>query len=137
LAKKSYDFRGRVSNLGRVWRFDKEAFFHAVFYRILILYSIVYGVVLLLGVFVRGINPALKPLTLVEWILFTPQVYETVKAFSLIGSRGQAFGHFNESYLSLIKKKYGGKSAVYLALPYIVLALWVAGFIVAAIWWSI
>lgn len=137
MANKSYDFRGRVSSLGRVWRFHREAYIHALFYRILIPYSIVYGVVLLAGVFLQALRPALRPLTLVEWVLFTPQVYETVKAFSLIASRGQAFGHLNESYLYLVKKRYGAKSGVYVALPYVVLALWVAGFVVAVIWWSI
>jgi hypothetical protein len=137
LAKKPYDFRGKASNIARSWRFDKEAFIHAIFYRVLIPYSIVYGVILLAGVFIRSVDFALKPLTLVEWVLFTPQVYETVKAFSLIGSRGQAYGHLNESYAYLIRKRYGSKSPIYGVLPQVVLALWVIGFVVAAIWWSI
>lgn len=137
MAKRSHDVRGRLSNLGRVWRHDREAFVHALFYRILIPYSILYGVVLLVGVFVGGLGYLLRPLTLVEWVLFTPQVYETAKAFSLIASRGQAFGHLNESYLSLVKKRYGPKSGFYGLLPYLVLLLWAAGFVVAAIWWSI
>ncbi|MEM0120150.1 MAG: hypothetical protein QW514_02645 [Thermoprotei archaeon] len=137
MAKRSYDFRGRLSNLGRSWRFDREAFIHALFYRILIPYTIVYGVILLVGVFVGSVHFLLRPLTLVEWVLFTPQVYETAKAFSLIATRGQAFGHLNESYLFLVKKRYGSKSGVYRGLPYVVIALWIVGFILAAIWWSI
>jgi len=137
LAKKSFDFRGRASNIGRSLRFDREAFIHALFYRILIPYSIIYGLILLVGVFLRGADFLLKPLTLVEWILFTPQVYETAKAFSLIASRGQAFGHLNESYLFLVRKRYGSRSGVYRVLPYAVMILWVVGFILAAVWWSI
>lgn len=137
MAESSQDFRGRLSNLLRVWRFDREAFVHALFYRLLVPYSIVYGVLLLADVFTGFLGAALRPLTLVEWILFTPQVYETAKAFSLIGSRGQAFGHLNESYLYLVRKRYGVGPGSYAVLPYLALALWLAGFALAAAWWSI
>jgi hypothetical protein len=133
--KRGYDFRGKQRNIFRLWGFHKSAFIHMLFYRILIPLSIIYGVTLIFSVFYAPLNLFTKWFTAVVWILFTPQVYETAKAFALINTRGLAFGRLNESYVYLLKKRYNKSAGFYATLPYIVLALWIVGFVFEVIWW--
>jgi hypothetical protein len=137
MPKKVYDFRGKQSNISRLTRFDPEAFVHMLFYRVLIPVSIIYGIVLLASLVFSGLELAVKALTVIIWILFTPQVFETAKAVSVTGSRGMAFGHLNESYLFILRTRYSKKAGAYTLFPYLVLALWVVGFISMVAWWSI
>jgi hypothetical protein len=137
MPKKVYDFRGKQSNISRLIRFDPEAFVHILFYRLLIPVSIIYGVVLLASLAFAGLGLVAKTLTIIVWILFTPQVFETAKAISVTGSRGIAFGHLNESYRFILRTRYSKKAGGYSLFPYLILALWVIGFIFAVVWWSI
>lgn len=130
------DLRGKQSNIFRLSRFDKEALVHVLFYRVLAPYSVIYGVILLASVFYGAMQPLAKAFTVVEWILFTPQLYESVKAFSLVSTRGLAHGHLNDSFLYVYRKRYGGSASFFAVLPYIALALWAIGFVLMIAWWT-
>jgi hypothetical protein len=135
--KVLYDARGKQSNIARLAAFDKEGFTHMLFYRILIFYSIAYGVFLLIAIAYNLPTSLIRIFTAAEWILFTPQAFETVKSFSLILSRGLSFGHLSEEYTSLFKKKYKTHAVVYGAIPYVAMLLWLVGFVLMVIWWAI
>ncbi len=127
--KKLYDARGSQANIVRLAEFDTESFIHMLFYRILIVYSIFYGIFMIYAV-VFGVQIyLLRFFTAIEWILITPQAFETVKGFSLISTRGLSFGHLSDEYTSLIKKKYGSHDALFTPIPYIAMALWGIGFV--------
>ena len=135
--KKTFDMRGSQKNIARLSHFDTEGFIHMVFYRALIFYSIIYGVLLLASIVYIQLAPYSKPLTIIFWILITPQLFETVKAFSLISSRGLAFGHLSKERVSIMKTKYSKTGSVYKTLPYIAMILWVIGFVALILWWNI
>lgn len=137
MEKKTYDMRGRQGNLFRLLGFDKEAFIHMIAYRALIFYSIPYGVLMLISLVYANLAAYTWLLTAVFWILVTPQLYETMKAFSLISSRGLAFGHLSESYVYLEKAKYSRSGSLYKPIPYIAMLIWIAGFIALLLWWKI
>ncbi|MEM3671117.1 MAG: hypothetical protein QW767_05160 [Thermoprotei archaeon] len=133
--KKLLDLRGRQTNIGRLVGFHREAFVHMLFYRILAPFSIPYGIILIATLFYPGLSTITKAMTIVEWILFTPQLFESVKAFSIISTNGLSSGHLNGSFKFLALKRFGRPSPLYSALPYAALALWVAGFIAMVGWW--
>jgi hypothetical protein len=128
--KELYDARGKQSNIVRLAGFDTEAFVHMLFYRILVFYSIVYGLFMLYAIVIGVPVVLLRLFTAIEWILITPQAYETVKTFSLISSRGLAFGHLSEEYTYTMKKKYNKSGAILKPIPYAAMVLWVAGFVI-------
>lgn len=137
MEKKTYDMRGRQANIARLRPFYNEGFIHMLFYRVLIFASVIYGVVLLLSLAYPQLALAAKVSTAIIWILFTPQLFETLKGFSLISSRGMAFGHLSEEYTILVRKKYGRNASVYAYVPYAAMVLWAIGFIAMLVWWSI
>ncbi len=137
MEKKTYDMRGKQANIARLWHFDREGFIHMVAYRALIFYSIPYGILLIVSLFYTNLAHYTGILTIIFWILITPQLYETVKAFSLISSRGLAFGHLSEGYIYLSKSKYSRSGTLYKPIPYIAMLLWLAGFIALLFWWTI
>lgn len=135
--KEGYlDTRGRESNIARVGRFDPGALAHMLSYRILIILSIPLGAVLLWG-FVAGVGaPVLDALVVVVWLLATPQLFQSLKALSLISTDGASFGGFDEGYARRAAKTRGGRGSPFFdALPYMALVVWVlllAVFIVGA-----
>jgi hypothetical protein len=135
--KKVYDLRGKQSNLARLIRFDKEAFVHMVAYRALIVFSVIYGVIMLLYFVIPGLGPLAKASTAIIWILFTPQLFETAKGASLVMTKGLAFGHLGKGYSFLMKKKYGRTGGYAKPTPYAVMLLWAAGFVAILLWWTI
>jgi hypothetical protein len=136
MEKKTYDMRGKQSNISRLARFDLEGFIHMLFYRIQIFYSVIYGLAMLYYL-ITGIDFGLKLLTIIFWVLITPQLWETIKAFSLISSRGLAFGHLSEEHVYLMKSKYSKTGSVYSIIPYAAMLFWVLGFIAMLMWWSL
>ncbi len=135
--KNVYNLRGRQSNIVRLIKFDKEAFVHMLAYRILIVFSMIYGVMLLGYYVVPGIGVMVKASTIVIWILFTPQLFETVKGLSLIITKGLAFGHLGKGHGFLMKKKYGKTGAFAIPIPYAAMLLWAIGFVALLLWWTI
>ncbi len=134
-SKSLRDFRGPQRRIGRLLRFSGEAFIHVLAYRIMVPLMIAFGAVLLLSLFLPGMGVALKILTAVIWALWTPQLFEVAKGLSLAWTRGMAFGRLNEEFAHLYKKRYGRRTGAFVAFPFLVLAVWAAGFVVMLIWW--
>lgn len=129
--KKLYDARGRMSNLTRLLPFDREAFYHLLSYRTLIVVSIFTFIFFILSLAFSPLNGVWKALLVLVWLLLTSQVYESAKAFALVGSGGRAFGHLNESFMSsMMKTEDKGKN--YKLIPYAVVVVWLIGLIVFA-----
>lgn len=130
--KSTYDVRGYQSRIFRLFCFDKEGLLHMVFYRMAIFVAVLLAASMVLSAVYSGHSAPFisysKVLFMLLWILFTPQLFETFKAISLISSRGIVFGRLNRSFM-----KYGvHKSRTYAvlgALPYAVLLIWALGFI--------
>lgn len=135
MPKKLLDLRGKQSRIFRLKSFDSEALVHVLFYRILGPVSVAYGFLLLLSLAYPPLQGYVKWLTTLVWILFTPQLFETIKAFSLISTRGLAHGRLNESFKSLVEKRYRKSPGAYQALPYAVLAVWLVGLVLQLVWW--
>ncbi len=135
--KRLHDMRGRQANMLRLAAFDIEALVHMLFYRLLVFFGIVYGAAMLLSFAYAPLGGLIKPLTVLVWILFTPQIYETAKVFALTSSGGLAFGRFNKEHVYVMKAKYGKSSSFLLLIPYVTLLLWAAGFLAMLAWWNL
>lgn len=135
--KELYDMRGSQKNLFRLLAFDKEAFIHMLFFRILIPVSIIYGIVLLIYIATSQLQVLVKPLTVLVWVLFTPQFFESAKTVSLINTRGLSMGHLSHEFVNLMKTKYRKNTSAYSAIPYGALALWAIAFVFMVVWWSV
>jgi len=128
--KTVYDARGRMSNLGRVKKFYPEAFVHLVSYRLLIIFSLLLFVTFALSVADSAFTGLFDVVLVLTWIFFTTQVFETAKGLSLTASRGAAFGRLNSSFVgSMMTQKEKARGRRYRVIPYIVLAVWIAGLI--------
>ena len=136
IPKASRDLRGPQVRIGRLLRFHPEAFIHVLAYRIMVPLTILFGAVVLLSIFLPRLGAVLKIFTAVIWILWTPQLFEVAKGLSLAWTRGMAFGRLNEEFAHLYRKRYGKRTGMYIAFPYIVLALWAAGLAVLLRWWQ-
>ncbi len=134
--KSPRDLRGPQRRIGRLLRFYREAFIHMLTYRIMIPLTILFGAIMLLSLFLQRLGPALKIITAVIWVLWTPQLFAVAKGLSLAWTRGMAFGRLNEEFAHLYRKRYGKKTGVFIAFPFIVLVLWAAGFVVMLVWWQ-
>jgi hypothetical protein len=134
--KAPRDLRGPQVRIGRLLRFHPEAFIHVLAYRIMVPLTILFGAVMLLSIFLPGLGAVLKIFTAVIWILWTPQLFEVAKGLSLAWTRGMAFGRLNEEFAHLYRKRYAKRTGAYIAFPFIVLALWAAGFVVLLRWWQ-
>ncbi len=130
MEKQLYDVRGRQMNIFRLARFYKEGFVHAFFYRVLVLVAPLYGILILTSLIFAYPAWIIPIFTLVVWVLFTPQIFETAKGAAMIRSGGADFNRFNEEYRFTIKVNYGKKQGYGVLLPFIVLAVWILGFVV-------
>jgi hypothetical protein len=135
--KTTYDFRGKQSNIFRLGKFDVSGLIHTLFYRILIFVAVIYGLLLLASVFYSGLGLLVKIVTIIVWILVTPQLFAAIKAFSLVETHGAVFGKFSNSYTNTISKNYKPEYKIYKALPYAVVAVWIVFFVVMLVWWPI
>jgi hypothetical protein len=134
--KSPRDLRGPQWRIGRLLGFYLEAFIHMLTYRIMVPLTILFGALMLLSLFLQRLGPALKIFTAVIWVLWTPQLFAVAKGLSLAWTRGMAFGRLNEEFAHLYKKRYGKKTAAFVAFPFIVLVVWAAGFVVMLVWWQ-
>jgi hypothetical protein len=130
------DLRGPLWRIGRLLRFYPEAFIHVLAYRIMVPLMILYGAVMVASLLLPGLGVVLKASTAVIWMLWTPQLFEVAKGLSLSWTRGMAFGRLNPEFAHLYRKRYGRRSWVFVAFPFIVVALWAAGFVVMLAWWQ-
>jgi hypothetical protein len=130
------DLRGPQRRIGRLLRFSGEAFLHVLVYRIMVPLTILFGALIFTYLFVPGLGAALKVSTAVIWVLWTPQLFEVAKGLALAWTRGMAYGRLNEEFAHLYRKRYGKKTGIFVAFPFIVLALWTAGFVVMLVWWQ-
>ncbi len=149
IAKKLMDLRGPQRRIGRLVPFLFEGWLHMLFYRIMVPLAIVYGLAIIAYLELteaEGLEAgeaavpgpwgvALKVLTIIVWVLWTPQLFEVAKGLSLAWSRGMAFGHLNKEFAALYRKRYKKHSGAYTAFPYVVLALWIAGFVILLVRW--
>jgi hypothetical protein len=138
--KELKDLRGPQRRIARLASFNLEAFIHELVYRIMVPLTLAYAL-LLIAYLVRGtaggaLGAALKVVTAVVWLLWTPQLFEVAKGLSLAWSRGMAFGSMNPEFAALYRKRYAKRSGAYVALPFLVLAAWLAGFIVMLVRWA-
>ena len=131
MEKKTYDARGSIGNLGRLTAFDREAFYHLISYRLLIIASIITFALFILSLGFHALGLSWKIMLVIVWLLLTSQVYESAKAFVLVGSGGIAFGRLNESYLSSMRAG-STDPGLRVYIPYAVLLIWVIGFIIFA-----
>jgi hypothetical protein len=129
------DLRGPQSRIGRLLSFSFEAWLHMLTNRIMVFLSLLYAVCIAVYLLVPGMGTVLKVLTAVVWALWTPQFFEALKGLALVGSRGLAFGHLNPEFAHLYRKRYRKRPAVYAAFPFVVLAVWAAGFVVMLARW--
>jgi hypothetical protein len=133
--KRLEDLRGPQRRISRLLRFYPEAYIHMLFYRVAIPLTILYGLVILLFFLLPGWGLALKILTAVLWVLWTPQLFAVAKGLCLAWSRGMAFGQLNPEFAALYRKRYSRRSGLYVALPYVVLVVWAVGFVVLILRW--
>lgn len=138
LDKQVYDLRGRQASIGRLLGFDKEAFVHMLFYRILIAVSIIAAVAFILDYAIGIPKTIFESLFILVWVLFTPQVYETAKGLSIIATKGFILGQLNKSYLATANKHRNRSfDQLYKLMPYTALVLWLAGLVTLSYMWLI
>jgi hypothetical protein len=137
MEKIVYDFRGKQSSIFRLAKFEPFGLIHALSYRILLFLSLIYGFLLLASLFYAPLGLTAKYFTIAMWILITPQLFEAVKAFSLVSTHGAAFGKFSEAYSYLVSRKRKASFVIYKALPYLVIAVWAIFFVLMLFWWPI
>ncbi|MEM0145533.1 MAG: hypothetical protein QXH66_00885 [Conexivisphaerales archaeon] len=135
LMSRKKDMRGSQSRIARLASFYIEGFVHMLFYRILVPISIAYGALVIAWIFYPQLGLTVKAITAVVWVLFAPQIFETVKGLALSRSRGMAFGHINEEFRALYMARYGKGSMYLKAAPYAVIVIWAIGFIAMLAWW--
>jgi hypothetical protein len=134
--KKVTDLRGPQARVGRLLSFDLEAYVHMLSYRVMAPLTVLYGTFILLYFLLPGLGVALKILTAVVWVLWTPQFFAVARGLSLAWSRGMAFGRLNPEFANLYRKRYGRRAGRYRVFPYLVLAIWAAGFVALMLRWS-
>jgi hypothetical protein len=130
------DLRGPQIRILRLARFLPEGFIHVLAFRIKVPLAILYGLLIIVYLLVPGAGTVLKVATAVIWVLWTPQLFEVAKGLALAWSRGMAFGKLNPEFARLYRKRYGKWPGLYRALPFLVLALWAAGFILMLARWQ-
>jgi hypothetical protein len=134
--KKLTDLRGPQRRILRMASFYFEGFLHMVTNRIMVFLSLVYGICILLYLFVApSLGVTLKVLTAIVWVLWTPQFFEALKGLALVWSRGMAFGHMNGEFAHLYRKRYNKRPGVYRAFPFVVLAASAAGVVIMLLRW--
>lgn len=134
--KDVYDIRGRQTSILRLARFDGEALVHMLFYRALIFAAPMAALFIAASLFSQNqaVILASRLLVLLVWILFTPQLFSALKAFSLVSSGGAAFGRFSEAFARTHRESLGS-AAVYKVIPYAGMAVWITAFLALAFMW--
>jgi hypothetical protein len=133
--KRLKDLRGPQRRIGRLASFTMEGYIHVLVYRIMVPLTLLYAALIIAYLATGRLGTVLKVSTAVIWLLWTPQLFEVAKGLSLAWSRGMAFGRMNPEFAALYRKRYAKRSAGYQAFPFVVLALWMAGFIMMLLRW--
>jgi len=133
--KRLTDLRGPQSRIGRLLSFYFEGWLHMFTNRVMVFLSLLYAAFIVVYLLVPGLGTPLKIVTAAVWVLWTPQFFEALKALALVGSRGLAFGHLNEEFAHLYRARYRKHPGPYTAFPFVVLAGWIAGFVVMLLRW--
>jgi hypothetical protein len=133
--KKVKDLRGPQTRIGRLARFHFEGYIHVFAYRILVPLMILWGLLIIAYLLAPGLGVALKVVTAIVWVLWTAQLFEVAKGLSLAWSRGMVFGKLNEEFAHLYRKRYRAKDGLK-ALPYVLLVVWAAGFVIMIAGWQ-
>ena len=129
------DFRGKQSGILRLIPFDKEAFAHMLFYRILLVLGFFTGTICLFGLLYN--NALLIKISeffiVIDGILFTPQLYSIVKVLAISLTNGTASGDMNNSFIvsANISRTY---FKIFKALEYFVVLAW---FIILAVYFKV
>jgi len=134
--KRLVDLRGPQSRIGRLLTFFFEGWLHMFTNRIMVFLALVYAAVIVLYLLVPGLGTLLKVLTAAVWVLWTPQIFEAMKAVILVRTRGLAFGHLNGEFAHLYRKRYHKHPGPYRVLPFLGLAVWAAAFVVMLVRWT-
>ena len=129
------DLRGPQGRLARLLPFHAEAWLHVVLYRVMVPLNILYGLLVFASLLVPGLGPVLKAGTAVVWVLWSLQLFEVARGLALAWSRGMAWGRLNAEFAHLYRKRYRKRPGFWLAFPWLVLALWAAGFAIMMVWW--
>ena len=133
--KRLTDLRGPQSRIGRLLSFYFEGWLHMFTNRVMVFLSLLYAAFLVIYLLVPGLGTPLKIFTAAVWVLWTPQFFEALKALVLVASRGLAFGHLNAEFAHLYRTRYAKHPGPFKAFPFVVLAAWVAGFVVMLLRW--
>jgi hypothetical protein len=133
--KRLKDLRGPQRRIGRLASFTMEGYVHVLVYRIMVPLTLLYAALIIVYLAAGVPGAVLKVITAVVWVLWTPQLFEVAKGLSLAWSRGMAFGRMNPEFAALYRKRYAKRSIGYQAFPFVVLALWTAGFIIMLLRW--
>ena len=133
--KRLTDLRGPQRRIGRLVSFSFEAYLHMFTNRVMVFLSLVYTAGIAAYFLFPGLGTMLKVLTAAVWVLWTPQFFEALKGLALVWSRGLAFGHLNGEFAALYRTRYGRRSGIYTAFPFVVLAVWAAGFVLMLARW--
>jgi hypothetical protein len=48
---EAVDFRGKQKNILRLWKFDKLAFIHMLFYRVLVILGLITGIITIIALY--------------------------------------------------------------------------------------
>ncbi len=133
--KKLKDLRGSQTRITRLLPFLVEGFIHMLAYRIMVPLMILYCLLIVAYLLAPGLGIALKVVTAVIWVLWSPQIFKVAKGLALAWSRGMVFGKLNPEFAHLYRKRYRSW-AILAALPYVVMAGWAAGFIIMLVGWQ-
>ena len=133
--KRLVDLRGPQSRIGRLLSFSFEAWLHMVTNRVMVFLSLAYAAFIVVYLLVPGLGLPLKILTAAVWVLWTPQFFEALKALVLVRTRGLAFGHLNGEFAHLYRTRYHKHPGPYRVFPFVILAAWIAGFVVMLVRW--
>ena len=138
MEKQVFDPRGRQASIARLFKFDKEAFVHMIFYRALIFLSIAVAIVFILYYLLGFSELIFESAFILVWVFFTPQVYETAKGISVMATMGVEFGYLNRSYMVTAERlKTRKRSKFFRVAPYAALAVWVTGLITLSYLWFV
>ena len=133
--KRLTDLRGPQSRIGRLLSFYFEGWLHMFTNRVMVFLSLLYAAFLVVYLLVPRLGTPLKIFTAAVWVLWTPQFFEALKALVLVASRGMAFGRLNPEFAHLYRTRYHKHPGPYTAFPFVVLAAWIAGFVVMLLRW--
>lgn len=130
MEKQTYDVRGRITMLGRLWPFDKEGFLHMVTFRIFVFVGIATGIVLLYAaIFNPGFMNSMlvKALVLLVWLFFTAQIYAASWVLAFMLSKGRASENINKSFVDSPERKSIINDLLKFV-PYTITTVWLIGF---------